>query len=366
MVSCYADLSGTKGALSEWAEHFKAETDRIKRLLGDDANAWEECERSLGAIRPVVALAVEEGARGAAIFARGRQVVRGFPLPVPVENQIVVHATPYLVPLLQVLCRQREYLVILTNTHHGRLYEAGPGELRLLHDIEEDVPSRQRSAGWRWGKEQATIARHREDRILHYQKELVDRVEKVSAEHAFRGLILLGEHEVVEHVRKRLPARLASRVVRQAPQAWTEEPLAIRDHIQTLLAEVEQAHEAELLGGLEQMLRNGGGVVTGARAVVEALQGGRIGTHGHGYLVVGSDPREAVARCTACRSLSVGMPTRCPRCQSPCVDASLWEEILLFALRHEVAVHCVKADTLLRPHGGIAAVLPGTGADARP
>jgi hypothetical protein len=111
-------------------------------------------------------------ALGMAIFAA---LQRGFfqsdALDVPVENELVVHETPYLVPLLQALCRQREYLMVLTDTHRGRLYAATPGGVRLLQEIEEEVPSRQHSAEECWGKEQATIARHREDRILHYQKE---------------------------------------------------------------------------------------------------------------------------------------------------------------------------------------------------
>jgi hypothetical protein len=95
--------------------------------------------------------------------------------------------------------------------------------------------------------------------------------------------------------------------------------------------------------------------------VVEALQRGRVGPRGHGYLILGPDPREAVARCTACRSLFVEMPAACPRCQAPCVDASLWEEILLLALRHDVAAHCLKASEPLARCGGVAAVIPEKG-----
>jgi peptide subunit release factor 1 (eRF1) len=361
LVSCYADLSGPEGFMARWEEHLKAEGDRVKAMLADDHRAWRQCERDLAAIRRVIGPAVSQGARGMAVFsASQRDFFRSFPLEVPVENQVVVHGSPYLVPLLEVFCRQHDDLVVHTDTHRGRLFAARTGALRLLHEIQEDVPRKQHSVGERWGKEQATIARHREDRIQHYHADLANLVEKTWADHPFQGLILLGEHEVVEHFRKRLPPRLEAQVVLEAPQAWTEEPLAIQDKVQAAVAEVERTREGRLLGRLNDLLREGGAVAKGPQAVVEALQGGRLGPHGHGYLLAGRDPREAAGKCTSCRTLWVDMPSTCPRCQFPCVSANLWEEVLLLALRRDITVHCVKADVPLAAHGGMVAVLPAS------
>jgi len=73
--------------------------------------------------------------------------------------------------------------------------------------------------------------------------------------------------------------------------------------------------------------------------------------------VFGPDPREVVARCTACRSLWIEVPETCLRCQAPCVEASLWEEMLLLALRHGLVAHFVRKDPELARRGGVAAVL---------
>jgi hypothetical protein len=45
------------------------------------------------------------------------------------------------------------------------------------------------------------------------------------------------------------------------------------------------------------------------------------------------------------------------------MTASLWEEILLLALRHDIAAHCVARNEILAPHG-IVAVLGETRAAA--
>jgi protein required for attachment to host cells len=279
-------------------------------------------------------------------------------LDVPVENDLVVHEAPYLVPLLRAFYQQRESLVVLTDTHRGRLYAATPGSVRLLQEIDEEVPSRQHSAGERWGKEQATIARHREDRILHYLKDLVELVEKTWAEHPFGGLVLRGEPEVLEHFRKRLPPRLAGQVVHEGPQTWTEKPLAIDGEVRAILTGALRAREEYLLEDLQHRLREGYPVAIGPGEVLEALEKGRIGPRGRGYLLFGPDPRELVGRCSVCRSLWLEVPDACPRCQAPCVEASLWEELLLLALRHDLTAHFVRSDPELARCGGVVAVLP--------
>jgi peptide subunit release factor 1 (eRF1) len=361
MVSCYADLTIERGFQSRWAGPFKAKADTIKKTLGDDQRAWHACMQDLHAIESVLRSSEARQAHGMAILsAKKRGFFRALPLDVPVENELVIHEAPYLVPLLEALHRQRDYLVVHTNTHRGRLYAAHPGAVRLLQEIEGDVPKRQHSAGECWGTQQATIARHREDRILHYQKELVRITEATWTKLPFQGLVLLGEHEVLEHVRTRLPQRLAGQVIFGGPLAWTAKPLSDHETIGTVLADALKAQEKRILEEVKDRLHQGYGIAAGPGEVVEALQNGRVGARGYGYLVLGPDPRETVARCIACRFLSAEMPASCPRCQSPCVDANLWEELLLLTLRHDIAVHFVKPDAELQGRGGVFAVLPKT------
>jgi hypothetical protein len=358
MVSCYADLSAAQVVAGRWPAPFKVKATAVKAMLADDPKAWGQFERSFQAIGRAVEAADARHTRGMAVFAAlQRGFFQAFALDVPVENDLVVHEAPYLVPLLEALCRQREYLVVLTDTHRGRLYAATPGNVRLLQEIEEAVPRRQHSAGERWGKEQATIARHREDRILHYQKDLMGLVEKAWADHAFQGLVLLGEHEILEHFRKRLSPRLAAQVVHEGPHAWTDMAVATEGEIRAILTEALHAYEEHLLEELKQRLRKDYGVAVGPGEVIEAIEKGRVGPRGYGYLVFGPDPREVVARCTACRALWVEVPATCLRCQAACVEASLWEELLLLALRHDLAAHFVRGDPELAHRGGVAAVL---------
>jgi peptide subunit release factor 1 (eRF1) len=361
MVSCYADTSVAEGFASHWLGHLKTERGDIKQLLADDPQARLEFERNLEIIRRTLETPEARQARGMAVFSAARRgFFRSFALDVPVDNRLVVHAQPYIVPLLEVLLQEQEYLVVLTDTHRGQIYAAvlPAGTVRLLQELAEAVPQRQHAAGERWGKQQATIARHRDDHILHYQKELVQVLERTWAAQPFRGIVLLGEHTILEHVRKRLPPRLAAQVVHVGSYPWVGKRPHLSEEVRTVLSQVLQTHERQLLEELHGRLREHRAAAAGPKEVVDALQSGNLGPGGYGCLFLGPDPGEAVARCTACRFLAVDMPAACPRCQAPCVEANLWEEILLFALRHGLTVHFVKADAELARLGGLAVMLP--------
>jgi len=49
--------------------------------------------------------------------------------------------------------------------------------------------------------------------------------------------------------------------------------------------------------------------------------------------------------------------TTCPVCQGACERVNLWQEILLFAARHNIMAHTVESHPALAEHGGVAAVL---------
>lgn len=360
VLSCYADMGVSEGFRHTWQGALKARGDDLREALGPDGRARHELDENLAAVRSGLE-SLPHGTRWAAAFSSAR---RGFskvvPLDVPVETDLTLDRSPYLVPLLASAHRRREYLALHTDTHHGRVYAATPGTVRLLAEVEGDVPKHQHSSGERYGYEQAGIDRHRQDAILHYRKELTRELEKIWDAGSHAGLVLLGEHEVLEHVRSGLPARLADRVLREVPESWYEKPTQVVEKIRSVAAGLFNEQEAEVAPGFWDLLRERK-VAAGPRAVLDALQSGQLGREGFGYLVLGPDPRETVGRCVACRTLAPDPLGKCPRCQAPCAPGSLWEELLLTALGHGVSARFVSDPRKLEPYGGVVAVLPKSG-----
>ncbi len=353
VVSCYADTSIVEGFESHWRPYLKAEVTRIRGLLADDTRALEEFERQLAAIRRALESEEARHARGMAVFgAEGWDDVLALPSEEPYKALLIVDEEPFLVPLLEADYRRRAYLTVLTDSHRGRLYAAVAGEAQVIDELDMEVPGKNRSAGERWGKQQATIERHRRDKILHYQKELVRHIETAWAERPYQGIILLGEHEILENFRSLLPKRLNERVVHEAPHAWAGVQPEIRDQVREVVDTAIASRLERVLDEIGRRLKEGFAVATGPQEVIDALTNGQVFE-----LAVGPDPGEIGSRCTGCRSLFAAGVESCPYCRATCSKASLWQELLAQAMRHHVAVHFVPAGSKVAVPGGVAALL---------
>lgn len=356
VVSCYANTSVTAGFLSLWSQHLKNEASAIEQRLANDHQARARFARDLAIIQDALGEPGVRRARGMALFsAVERGFFRAFTLGVPVKDRLALDEAPYLVPLLEAMHRQRRYLLVITDSHRGRLFEAAWGHTHLLRQIDEDIPRRQKSAGELWGKQQATIARHREDLLLHYRKELAGAIANAWPDAPFRGLILLGDHKTIAALHAILPSPFADRVVHTGPYSWARREPNLDAKVQEVLDDVFRAHDGRLMEELERRLHEHYLVAAGPQEVINALRNGQVGYPG--YVVLESDRGEMAARCTRCESVFTTMPATCPFCQGTCEKVNLWQEILLFAARHNIMAHTVESYPELSRHGGVAAAL---------
>lgn len=355
VVSCYANTTVAEGFEAHWLQPLKEEATRIRQGLAaeDHRPARREFDLNLEAIRRALESPEARQARGMAIFsAVGRHFLVALHSDTPFENRLVVDEVPYVVPLVEAYIRQQGYLVVVTDTHRGRLYASHAGGSRLLDEIDEEVPSKTRASGETWGKQQATIDRHRKDHILHFHKELAERVDRACRESAYRGIVLLGEHEVLAHFRDLLPVRLARRVVYEGPHAWTDPEAEIDARVRALIGAEQAAGERCVLDELARRLGEGCAVAAGPQEVIDALRDGQVAE-----LILGPDPGAAASRCCGCRALFAEERTDCPYCHARCSKGNLWQEVLDLALSHGIPVDLVRDTSELARHGGIAALL---------
>jgi peptide subunit release factor 1 (eRF1) len=272
-----------------------------------------------------------------------------------VPNRLVVDEEPYLVPLLELLHRQRRYLIVHTDTHRGRLYTATPGATHLIEEIEEPVPKRHRSAGELWGKQQATIARHREDHIAHYLRVLAREIERAWPDERYDGIVLLGEHEVLAKLRTHLPEELRSSIAGESPHAWMGRQVPLLAKIDSIHAQALREQERQLFEDIKRRLMEDHHIATGPQAVIDAIENDQIGYSG--CVVMESDRGEIASRCRACHKLFALAIDECPSCHARCQKTSLWQAIALFAARKHVVVHFVESGHGLDKRAGVVALL---------
>lgn len=356
VVSCYADTAVSSGVRPLWREHLKSEVKRIDATLSDDSTARAAFHRNIAAIESVLSSRRPVSAHGRAVFAASeRNLLQAYALTSVVPNQLVVNEEPYLVPLLELLHRQRRYLVVHTDTHRGRLYTAVPGAVHLLEEIDEPVPKRQRASGELWGKQQATIARHREDHILHYLKGLAREIERAWPEERYDGIVLLGEHEVLERLRTHLPEELRSSMVGEASHAWVGRQTPLAEKIASIHASALREQAQSLFDDIKRRLLEHHHIATGPQAVIDAIDNDQIGYSG--CVVMESDRGEAASRCTGCRKLFAQVVGECPACHTRCEKTNLWQGIALIAAHKHVMVHFVEPNRGLEKHAGVVALL---------
>ena len=356
IVSCYADTSVTGGFVSLWPQYLKNEAEAIEQRFANDHRARAHFAKDLAIIRHALEEPAARRARGMAVFsAADRGFFRSFPLGVRVKDRLVLDEAPYLVPLLEAIHRQRRYLLVLTDSHRGRLFEAAWGHTHLLRQIDKDIPRRQKSAGELWGKQQATIARHREDLQLHYRKELASAIAHAWPDAPFRGLILLGDHKTIAALQAILPSPFEHRIVHTGPYSWARKEPNLDAKVQEVLDDVFRQHDARLVEELDRRLHEHHLIAAGPQEVINALWNGQVGYPG--YLVLEPDRGLIAARCARCGSVYTTIYDICPGCQGTCEKVNLWQGILLFAARHNIGAHIVESHPLLAQHGGVAAVL---------
>jgi peptide subunit release factor 1 (eRF1) len=272
-----------------------------------------------------------------------------------VPNRLVIDEEPYLVPLLELLHRQRRYLVVHTDTHRARLYTSVPGAIHMIEEIEEPVPKRHRAAGELWGKQQATIDRHREGLIVHHLKGLAREIERAWPEERYDGIVLLGEHGVLARLRTYLPEALAPNIAGEAPHAWAGRQIPLLEKIESIHAKALREQEQRLFDDIKRRLMEDHHIATGPQAVIDAVENDQVGYSGS--VIMESDAGEVGSRCTGCNKLFAQPLDQCPACHAKCDKTNLWQAIALFATRKHITVHFVEPGHGLEKHGGVVALL---------
>lgn len=356
VVSCYADLAVSGGVRSLWRERLDVAVQQVAGTLKDDDDARRELERNAAVIRETLASPAAKRAHGAAVFSGVQSgLLRAFLVGMPFVDRLVVDEEPYIVPLLELLHRQRRFLVVHTDTHHGRVYSTGRGSTRLLMEIAESVPRKHGASGELWGKQQATIARHREDHLLRYRKELVREIERAWPDEPYAGIVLMGEHVVLEHLRKELPASLAAHVMAEGPYPFVGSRARLEVRVAQLVDDAAREHDRRLADDIKMRIVEGRGVATGPQGVIDAIRNSQV--NWPGSVVLEPDRGEPAWRCTGCDSIFAAPTEPCPYCGARCRKANLWQEIALLAERHAITVHFVGPDVGLAKVGGAAAIL---------
>ena len=295
---------------------------------------------------------LEQPPRGLAIFAGGStgldEIIE---LPVSPEPQAHWVRRVNLRPLLSLLDEYEPTLVMLVDKERARVFRVALDAIEEVESIEDEVPGRHSQGG----EAQANRQRHHDELVLQHARRAADLLTRRFEAESVDRVALAGPAEVLAHVRRLLPQKVADRVAGTIGIAVAAPTHAVLDAVREVRDEWERRDEAQLLERVEEQVGRGK-AVRGAQDVVEAVREQRVRT-----LVYAAGSRVPGGRCRNCEiQFASPAPEKCPACGGPVEESDdLLDLLASRVLRNGGTLEEVRgaAGEELARHDGIAALL---------
>ena len=322
-------------ALEEQKDFIKALPKLQKEILDDDL---QEIEVFLAQYF------VPADPRSLIIFKSGEQLNWVFRLPARTINALVIGGDPDIAPLEAVLEENEKVLFVEVSIGESRLlvYHLGDEE---ADQIKTTVPKLMVGPPFK---------RKELRRLTHLQshfKATATRAYHLFHERSCKGLILMGEHQVLSYLDEFLHESLRANVISRIYSSPAADPRDRKELIETGLRDHKAAWEAKAIEDLAQY-KPGEQLASGLRDVIEVFNSLLVRK-----LLIGNNLQQKGYVCKAHHYVSLE-EMDCPFCGAKLLPAeSIADEIIGIAFLHGVNLMIVehRQDLLVR-YDGIAAV----------
>jgi peptide subunit release factor 1 (eRF1) len=324
---CETALSGRKEALAAFREAF----DRADKLLR--GGSWK--------------------AEGVVIFCNPlKNYLEAFETPGEVENRLVFDSSPFIKPLVSLQHEWEEYIVIVLDHTHARIFTVAHFEILKEDDITEEIVRHHRHGGM----SQMRFQRLHAGFVDHYFKEVVEHLLKelvrCECQPRLRGIVLAGPKDAKTAFEKYLPADLQKLVVGRIDEPVDIASGTMVHDAEGLITERGKVLESEVMARLRSEVLRGGLATYGFDQVREAVEEGRAD-----ILIVQAGLGTAGWRCEHCRKFGKDAPPACPSCGKDVFFVDAVEELVELALDMRTQVEFQPPDCGISELGGVAALL---------
>ena len=291
-------------------------------------------------------------AHGVALFACRALGLRDIiPVRVPFESAFVVADAPHLSPLAALLEKTPSALVVFVDGESARLVPLtteGVGEEVAL---ESEVPGHHRRGGWAQ-LAQSRYQRHIQDHRGRHFEAVVEALISLTDGNGVRRILMAGEPRTIAVFQKRLPNRIAERVVGSIAGARHESAAVLVGRAAEFLAHLRGGEGADAVEAVLTEAAKGGRAVAGLEETLEAVARGAV----QRLYLLGrfSQPGRL---CVECGALQSGDAASCRLCGKPTEAAELGGAIVDRVIAAGGKVEAVEIHQALARVGGVAALL---------
>jgi peptide chain release factor subunit 1 len=325
-----------------------------ERLAGDDLLA-KPTELELENLEPTFEMIREWfdnnsfDSRAVGLFACwADDYLEAVPVDVPVERQVVVDSSPYVLPLAEVADEYENWCIVLADHDGTGIFEVGGLDIDTVDRVAGDIKNSVQVGGW----SQQRYERRRQKQISHYCDEIADRLDELVDRNACDRIVLAGDQNLVAKLEDELPNRLRDRVVGAEKLRRDLTKSEIFDELEDTYEEAERTSERELAEQIQKRRYRDGRAAIGADSTLEALQQGRVQT-----LLVERDREIPGSRCRTCETLFAEVLDACPACDGDTFEVDLANEFVEMVSQTDAEVDVADPMDQLTEWGGVAALL---------
>ncbi len=310
------------------AEHFAAGMDLVKKWLD---------ERT-------------EPAQSVCVFACfALDFVRGYCLDVEMGNRLRIGPAPILRPLAELADSHENYVLIAANNSATEVHFVSADTIADSQRISGGIKNHVKKGGW----SQKRYQRRRDNELLHYAKDVSERLRSLSEERDFGRIVLFGSQEARREILEHLDEDLREQVVADQAADLNADTNELLEEAAKIIAEDSKNAERTLWQRIKEETLADGLATTGAGDVWGALATGRVET-----LMIEKDVHIEGRKCRECENVVTKTTEHCPFCrESELFPIALVDEMIRQAERTSAAVEFAESVPGLTKSGGVAALL---------
>jgi peptide subunit release factor 1 (eRF1) len=215
-------------------------------------------------------LASSNSAGLAAFSCSQRKFWQTLELPHGPRNRVIFDANFYVRPLAAILDKYSPICVQLISHREARWYSVSMGEIKLLDELQSDVPSRVREGGFE-GNESKKIERHLDARLQDHFKKTAKRAFDLSKKHPFEWLFIGCEDNHGADFEAHLHSYLREKIKAHIRSRLNDSPAKVLQEALDVEARLKKAGEDETVQKLVGELERGGLAASGLRDTVHRL-----------------------------------------------------------------------------------------------
>ena len=255
-----------------------------------------------------------------AVFASEKyDFFKSVPLPISINNSLVVDSSPYIRPLARIVDEWESFTLVLMNSNQAKIYTIELGQMEQQKNLSSNIMNKHKKGGW----SQARFQRIRKGAIHEFYLELIDYIQN----HVDTQMILAGPGTSKMEFKELLPTHVSKKIV-EIIDADMDDVEELFERSISTISKKEDMKSHTLVKRLKGEILKSGLAVYGFEETLDAARNGQIDV-----LLVEKDYHLKGCLCEQCQILKSGPVNDCPVCGNSTTEADVIEEIIEFAAR---------------------------------